>query len=194
MRLQGAEQVQETEPALIRAAAAGDVDAFAQLVRAHQQHVWRFLRRLLGDDALAEDVTQETFVRVFTRLQSFTFEAKFSTWVFQIARNAGIDELRKRQRQARLTDILGRRAPTTTSGPDVGVELQVALDSLPDDQRAALLLVEVFGLRYREAAEVLGIPAGTVKSRVFNARTRLHAWASTGQRRRPRAATSPAED
>jgi len=186
--------VQETDPALIRAAVAGDLEAFAELMRVHQQHVWRFLRRLLGDDALAEDVTQETFVRVFTRLSTFTFEAKFSTWVFQIARNAGIDELRKRQRQARLHDIMGRRALTTSSGPDVGVELQIALDSLPDDQRAALLLVEVFGLRYREAAEVLGIPAGTVKSRVHNARVRLHEWAAAGEpRRRHRAQGSSDE-
>lgn len=182
----GAGRLQETDPALIRSAAAGDTEAFAELVRAHQQHVWRFLRRQLGDDALAEDVTQETFVRVFTRLSTFTFEAKFSTWVFQIARNAGIDELRKRQRQARLHDILGRRATTTTPSPEVGLELQMALDSLPEDQRAALLLVEVFGLRYREAAEVLGIPPGTVKSRVFNARTRLHEWAQAGERHRRR--------
>lgn len=177
--------MQETDPGLIRAAAAGDQEAFAQLVRAHQQHVWRFLRRLLGDDALAEDVTQETFVRVYTRLSTFTFEAKFSTWVFQIARNAGIDELRKRQRQSKLHDLLSRRH-THVPPPDVAVELQLALDCLPDDQRAALLLVEVFGLRYREAAEVLGIPAGTVKSRVHHARERLHEWAQAGQLHRSR--------
>jgi len=186
--------VQETDPALIRAAAAGDVEAFAQLVRAHQQQVWRFLRRLLGDDALAEDVTQETFVRVFTRLSTFTFEARFTTWVFQIAHNAGIDELRKRQRQSRLPEMLSRRTTTVTSGPDVGVELQLALDTLPEDQRAALLLVEVFGLRYREAATVLGIPAGTVKSRVFNARNRLHTWAHADEpRRRKGRRESPGE-
>jgi RNA polymerase sigma factor (sigma-70 family) len=161
------------------------MEAFAQLVRAHQQHVWRFLRRLLGDDALAEDVTQETFIRVYTRLSTFTFEAKFSTWVFQIARNAGIDELRKRQRQAKLHDLLTRRH-THIPPPDLGVELQMALDCLPDDQRAALLLVEIFGLRYREAAEVLGIPAGTVKSRVHHARERLHEWSQAGEHRRTR--------
>jgi RNA polymerase sigma-70 factor (ECF subfamily) len=178
--------VQETDPALIRAAAAGDVEAFAELVRSLQQQVWRFLRRMLGDDALAEDVTQETFVRVYTKISSFTFEARFTTWVFQIAHNAGIDELRKRQRRDRLPELLGRRTPSVRSGPDVGVELQLALDTLPEDQRAALLLVEVFGLRYREAAVVLGIPAGTVKSRVFNARTRLHTWANADEPRHRR--------
>lgn len=185
----GAARVQETDPGLIRRATAGDTEAFAALVRAHQQHVWRFLRRLLGDDALAEDVTQETFVRVYTRLSTFTFEAKFSTWVFQIARNAGIDELRRRQRQARLHDTLGRRELTAVPSPEVGVELQMLLDKLPDDLRAALLLVEIFGLRYREAGEVLGIPTGTVKSRVHNARVKLHEWAQAGEhRRRPRGA------
>ena len=178
--------MQETDPGLIRRATAGDKDAFAELVRAHQQHVWRFLRRLLGDDALAEDVTQETFVRVYTRLSTFTFEAKFSTWVFQIARNAGIDELRRRQRQARLRDTLARRDLTVIPSPEVGVELQMLLDKLPDDLRAALLLVEIFGLRYREAGEVLGIPTGTVKSRVHNARVKLHEWAQAGEHRRRR--------
>ena len=105
-------RVEELDPALIRAAAAGDLAAFERVVRAYQQHVWRFLRRLLGDPAAAEDVAQETFLRVYRGLPRFAHQAKFSTWVFQIARNAGIDELRKRQRQARLTDILGRRAPT----------------------------------------------------------------------------------
>jgi len=178
--------VQETDPGLIRRASAGDIEAFSELVRTHQQHVWRFLRRLLGDDALAEDVTQETFVRVYTRLDSFTFEAKFSTWIFQIARNAGIDELRKRQRQTRLHDTLGRRELAVLPSPELGVELQMLLDKLPDDLRAALLLVEIFGLRYREAGEVLGIPTGTVKSRVHSARVKLHEWAQAGERQRRR--------
>jgi RNA polymerase sigma-70 factor (ECF subfamily) len=161
--------------------------AFEQLVRDHQQPVWRFLRRLLGDDALAEDVTQETFVRVFKRLSSYTFEAKFSTWLFQIARNAGIDELRRRERQARLHEATAAaaaaRSADTMPAPDVHVELQAALDSLPTDLREALLLVEVLGLRYREAGVALGIPEGTVKSRAFHARRRLHGWANAAEPR-----------
>jgi RNA polymerase sigma-70 factor (ECF subfamily) len=177
-------RVYETDPALVRAAATGDTAAFEQLVRDHQQPVWRFLRRLLGDDALAEDVTQETFVRVFRRLSSYTFEAKFSTWLFQIARNAGIDELRRRERQARLheaTAAAAARSADTMPAPDVHVELQAALDSLPTDLREALLLVEVLGLRYREAGVALGIPEGTVKSRAFHARRRLHGWANAAE-------------
>lgn len=182
----------EPDPGLVRAAAAGDLEAFEQLVREHQAYVWRFLRRLLGDDAIAEDVTQETFLRVYLRLDSFAFQSKFSTWVLQIARNAGIDELRRQRRRPTLgheadtgdDDAPGRRGEVRGAPPsapaDVLVELQAALDSLPTHQRAALVLVEMLGFRYREAALVLGVAEGTVKSRVFHARLRLHRWANPG--------------
>jgi RNA polymerase sigma-70 factor (ECF subfamily) len=171
--------VEEPDPALVRAAAAGDVAAFDQLVRAYQQHVWRFLRRLLGDDGTAEDVAQETFLRLHRRLDSFGFQSKFSTWVLQIARNAGIDELRRRERRARLA-ASAPPAVVATDPVDARVELDAALASLPVDMREALVLIEVFGLRYQEAGAALGVPAGTVKSRVFHARRRLHTWATAG--------------
>jgi RNA polymerase sigma-70 factor (ECF subfamily) len=173
--------VQEPEPALIRAAAAGNQEAFEQIVREQQVHVWRFLRRLLGDPALAEDVTQETFVRIYTRLDSFTFQAKFTTWMLQIARNAGIDALRGRERRARLAAAVESRHPRPDISPDQRAELQAALDSLPVDLRTILLLVEVLGLRYGEAAAVLDLPVGTVRSRVFRARRRLHEWGAVGE-------------
>ena len=167
--------MEEPEPALIRAAAAGDLAAFERLVRAFQEPVWRFLRRLLGDPVAAEDVAQETFLRVYRRLPTYAFRSRFSTWVFQIARNAGIDELRTRERHDRV-----RRAVTTpaaSEGPaGARVEIDAALAMLPVDQREAVLLVEVLGLRYAEAATVLSVPVGTVKSRVFGARVRLAEW------------------
>jgi RNA polymerase sigma-70 factor, ECF subfamily len=169
--------VEEPEPALIRAAAAGDLRAFEQLVRAYQQHVWRFLRRLMGDAAVAEDITQETFLRVFRRLPTYSFESKFSTWVFQIARNAGIDELRSRQRRTRLASIIRASPPVpSVAPPETRVEIEAALASLPVDLRETVVLVEVLGLRYREVSTVLGVPEGTVKSRMFAARSRLHRW------------------
>jgi RNA polymerase sigma-70 factor, ECF subfamily len=174
--------VDEPEPAVIRAAAAGDLGAFEQLVRAYQQHVWRFLRRLLGDAASAEDVAQETFLRVFRRLPTFTFDAKFSTWVFQIARNAGIDELRSRQRRARLASLVPP-PDTPPTAPEARAEAEAALASLPVELREAVVLVEVLGLRYREVARVLGVPEGTVKSRVFGARSRLHRWSTADEER-----------
>lgn len=173
--------MEEPDPALIRAASAGDLVAFERLVRDYQQHVWRFLRRLLGDGSLAEDVAQETFLRVYRHLRTFSYGSKFSTWVFQIARNAAIDQLRKREREVRTLAALPAPPPSSGSA-DTRAVLDAALDSLPDHLRECLLLIEVVGLRYGEAATVLGLPEGTVKSRVFNARLRLHRWSVAGER------------
>ena len=173
--------MQETDPAVIRAATAGDVRAFEHIVRLHQQSVWRYLRRLLGDPTAAEDVAQETFLRVYRRLPTYEFRSRFSTWVFQIARNAGLDELRRRARDER-TRRTARPVPEAADGPAAArAEIDAALATLPVDQREALLLVEVLGLRYAEAASVLGVPVGTVKSRVFGARGRLTSWAGAGE-------------
>ena len=174
--------MEEPEPALIRAAAAGDLGAFERLVRTYQEPVWRFLRRLLGDAGIAEDVAQETFLRVFRRLPTFTFEAKFSTWVFQIARNAGVDELRSRRRRIRLAWLAPPPRPAVGM-PEARAEIDAALASLPVDLREAILLIEVLGLRYHEVARVLGVPEGTVKSRVFSARSRLHRWSTADDER-----------
>lgn len=174
--------MQETDPAVIRAAMEGDPVAFEQLVRLHQQSVWRFLRRLLGDAAAAEDVAQETFLRLHRCLPGYAFRSSFSSWLFQIARNAGIDELRARERRERVAPALAAsvRAATGPAG-DARVEVEAALATLPVDLCEALLLIEVLGLRYAEAATVLSVPVGTVKSRVFTARVRLAAWAQAGE-------------
>ena len=173
--------MEEPEPALIRAAVAGDLGAFEHLVRTYQEPVWRFLRRLLGDPGEAEDVAQETFLRVFRRLPTFTFEAKFSTWVFQIARNAGVDELRSRRRRIRLASLAP--SPPAAGVPEARAEIDAALASLSVELREAILLIEVLGLRYHEVARVLGVPEGTVKSRVFSARSRLHRWSTADEER-----------
>lgn len=171
----------EPEPATIRAAMGGDVVAFEAIVRHYQVPVWRFLRQLLGDPELAEDVTQETFLRLFRRLPSFAFEAKFSTWTFQVARNAGIDALRSRARQDRIAAALATRPLPSSGTPGLGAEVDAAVASLSPKLREALLVVEVLGLTYREAAHVLGIPEGTMKSRVFQARAQLAAWLEVGE-------------
>jgi RNA polymerase sigma-70 factor (ECF subfamily) len=169
----------EPDPGTVRAAADGDLAAFEELVRAYQAQVWRFLRHLLGDAVLAEDVTQETFLRVFQRLRTFRYRSRFSTWVFQVARNAGIDALRARARQERLARLTP--PPSAVPGADSGAEIVAALSCLSVKLRESLLLVEVLGLRYREVAQVLGIPEGTVKSRVAQARQRVTAWLAEGE-------------
>jgi len=164
--------VEEPDPAALRAAAGGDVAAFTALVRSYQAAVWRFVRHLVGDAALAEDLTQETFLRVHRGLAGFDGRSRFTTWLFRVARNTAIDELRARERRDRLS----LPEATTAPSPEHGHELRAALDSLPVDLREAILAVEVLGVSYADAAVMLDIPAGTVKSRVHRARERLVRW------------------
>jgi RNA polymerase sigma-70 factor, ECF subfamily len=171
----------EPDPAVIRGAAAGDAAAFDTLVRHVQPHVWRFLRHLTGDAELAADLTQETLVRVYRGLDGFRFDCRFSTWVFRIARNASVDEVRAAARRRRLLDaVAAQPVARVGAGPGPATELRAAVSALPVRLREAFVLVEVFGLRYREAATVLGVPEGTVKSRVFHARRELVAWLRDG--------------
>jgi RNA polymerase sigma factor (sigma-70 family) len=194
--------VDDPDPAMIRAAVAGDLAAFEQIVLLCQGPVWRYLRRFVGDAALAEDLTQETFIRVYRRLDTYRFGSRFTTWTIQIARNAAIDALRGRDRRERLVDALP--PPRPSSQPGLGAEIQAALASLSPKLRDAVLLVEVAGFTYADAGEALGVPTGTVKSRVFQARDQLAAWfeadepepigrARRGGNRRPTAARAGAD-
>lgn len=168
--------MQEPPPRLIRAAAAGDDEAFADLVRLAQPHLWRFLVHLVGDHDVAADLVQDTLVSAHRALPGFRFECSLSTWLLRIARNAATDHHRRSARQARLAAEAA--ALTRVSLPDISdaAEVRAAIDALPLLLREVFVLVEVFGLRYREAAEVLGVPDGTVKSRMFTARRHLVAW------------------
>jgi RNA polymerase sigma-70 factor (ECF subfamily) len=166
--------VDEPDPRTIRAAMAGDLSAFEDLVRTYQTPVLRFLRGFVGDEGLAEEVAQDTFVRCYRRLDGYEFRSRFSTWLFRVARNAAIDAVRARGRRERLVDA--HPGPAPSWDPASHAEVRAALAALSPRQREAVLLVEVLGLRYREAAEVLDVPIGTVKSRVFQARERLVAW------------------
>src|SRR4029453_13026003 len=111
-------------------------------------------------------------------LDRFAHQARFSTWLFQIARNAGIDSLRRRERGTRLVEAAP--PPAARLSPEGGAELAAGVDSLSPRLREALLVVEVLGYRYREAAVILGVPEGTVKSRVHAAREQLVAWFDAG--------------
>ncbi len=170
----GSPRVEEPDPVVIRAAAGGDLAAFEQLMRAYQVPIWRFLRHLLADAALAEDVTQETFLRAYQRLGTFEFRSKFSTWLFAIARHAGIDALRARQRRDRTEQAVPPRP--AVADPSLRSEVAASVASLTPLLREAFLLVEVLGLSYREVSQAIGAPVGTVKSRVFRARVHLVSW------------------
>lgn len=162
----------EPDPQTVAAAAAGSVAAFGELVDGYRVPVWRFLTHLVADRALAEDLTQETFLRIYRNLDRFEGRSKFSTWVFQIARNLGIDALRRRERRDLLPIRIGRQR-TEVPSPEDGVTVASILDGLEPTLREAILLVEILGLTYREVAGVIGVPEGTAKSRVFRARRAL---------------------
>ncbi|GBD19972.1 ECF RNA polymerase sigma factor SigE [bacterium HR28] len=168
----------DPDSTLVAAARAGDHDAFAELVRRYQRLVYAVSYRLLRDQTLAEDVTQDAFVRAYLSLDRFR-GTSFRAWVLRIAHNAALDQLRSlaRHRHVPLEDVPERPEPSSSFGPveheGLTAALEAALAALPPDQRAVVLLADVEGLPYDEVAEVLAIPLGTVKSRLARARTRL---------------------
>jgi RNA polymerase sigma-70 factor (ECF subfamily) len=155
-------------------AAAGSREAFDELVRRHQGRVYRLVRTLVGDAAEAEDLAQEAFVRAFRSIGRFRGDAAFATWLHRLAVNVVHDH---RVRQARRW-WLWTATPIDPAAPvDETLArrqlIERALASLPEDLRVAVTLRDLEGLDYREIASVLGVPIGTVESRIFRARQRL---------------------
>lgn len=165
------------DTALVAAACGGDVDAFEALVRRHTRIVYAHALRFFGDHSAAEDIVQEVFVKVFRSLDSFDEKARFSTWLYRVTRNTCLDEVRSGKRRPIPVDPLDVAA----TGVDFSDELimasaiELAMRSLPQEDRDALSAVATFGLTYAEAGDALGVAAGTVKSRVFRARRALRA-------------------
>ncbi len=172
---------------LIRRCLAGDASAFEPLVERYRQRVWRLAYQLLHDREEAWDCAQEAFVRAFHSLPSFRGQSAFYTWLFRITVNVATDRQRTRGAQARAFGA--ERVPEEEwkrTMPDVGARpdqaavqseqrerIRQALDALPGKARTIIMLSDVEGLSYREIAEVLGCPIGTVMSRLHNARKRL---------------------
>ena len=131
--------MEEPSEGLVRAAAAGDDDAFATLVHHYEDHVRRFLVHFLGDATLAEDVAQDTFVRVYRGLPSFSFRSGLSSWVFQVARNCAIDALRSRRRRDRIvvavTPARSEEGASRDLAPSASAEVTAAIASLGDKAR-----------------------------------------------------------
>lgn len=167
---------------LVRAAAGGDEDAFAQLVALHEKKVYNLALRMCGDPEDAWDAAQEAFLSAWRGLPSFRGEAGFSTWLYRLASNAAIDQLRRnrRQREEASLDAGEMDTPDQSPGPQEaaeGSELQRAvadgLASLSEDHRRILLLREYQELSYDEIAQTLDMDLGTVKSRISRARRAL---------------------
>jgi RNA polymerase sigma-70 factor (ECF subfamily) len=162
----------------LTAARAGDAASFVDVVRAHDPQLRRLVTRMLSDRHRIDDVLQETYVRAYRSLSSFRGQADVGTWLHRIAINCCIDELRATQRRPRPVDDAPDVA-AAASGPGRQVTVQqavrAALARLPVDQRAAVVLVDGNQLDFTAAAEVLGVPRGTVASRVSRARAALRA-------------------
>ena len=168
----------EEETRLLARVREGDHDAFADLMRAHEDRVFSVCLRIIGDRERALDATQETFLTVFRKSSQFQGRSALGTWIYRIAVNRCYDELRKlkRQRSEPLpehTDPPDAAALDAVEAAGLRPELRRALLSLPPDFRAAIVLSDIEGFSMPEAAEALGVPVGTVKSRVFRGRRLL---------------------
>jgi len=169
----------EVNELVLARARQGDQDAFADVV-GHYDHRLRALAfRLLGDRDRMDDVLQEAYVKAFRALPRFKGASTLGTWLYRITYNACLDDLRRRPALASVSYDSDRAATIADRRPgpaDVVVErddLATALDRLPTDQRAAVMLVDAYGLNYAEAAEVLGVRSGTIGSRLSRAHASL---------------------
>ena len=152
-----------------------DHHAFAELVRNHQSAIRGLLRQLTrGDLALADDLAQETFLRAYKSIRSFRGEAKFSTWLYRIGYNCFREDARKRKELVGIdeTQLEAEQDPQTVD-PALKHDLMHALQLLPLHERSAILLCCQNGLSHDEAARVLDIPLGTVKTNVLRGREKL---------------------
>ncbi len=161
--------------AVLRKAQRGDERAFSLIVRAYELPVFNYVLRTVGDRALAEDLTQEIFMRIYQGLPGFSLRCRFTTWLFQVAKNRILDELRARERKPQgvatlddmpQLDVLD--APVERMEAIAAVWRAVA--ALNPDLKMALLLRDVVGLSYSEIADSLEITLATVKWRIYKGR------------------------
>ena len=165
----------QPDPGVLRKAQRGDERAFTLIVRAYETPVYNYVLRLVSDRALAEDLTQEVFLRVFQGLPKFSLRSKFTTWLFQVTKNRVLDELRASERRPRLSVALDDIPPLeVVDAPLENVEAMDAVwrsvGDLTPDLKMALLLRDVVGLSYTEIADSLEITLATVKWRIYKAR------------------------
>ena len=165
-----------TDADLIAAHCAGDQDAFGELFRRHRDRMWAVALRTCADRELAADAVQDGFIAAFRRADSFRGDAAVTTWLHRIVVNACLDRLRRQRLTAPLPEYESleladqRDAHGSTES---ALDVRAALAQLPEGQRLALALVDMHGLSIAEAAEILGVAEGTVKSRCSRGRAGL---------------------
>jgi RNA polymerase sigma-70 factor (ECF subfamily) len=161
---------------VLRKAQRGDERAFSLILRAYETPVFNYVLRLVGGDrALAEDLTQEVFLRVFQGLPKFSLRSKFTTWLFQVTKNRVLDELRAVERRPRALVALDDIAPLEVLDQPVERLEEIdalwrSVEELSTDLKMALLLRDVVGLSYTEIADSLEVTLATVKWRIYKAR------------------------
>ena len=173
---------------LLRRAQQGDPEAFETLITVHlESMIWRICWHYTGNREDAGDCGQEAILKIWRSLPSFRFDCAFDSWVYRITANVCLDCLRKRKKEIATSleplKELGFDPPDPVPGPEVQAlrnaereSLRQAIAALPEDQRDALILTQLEGKSYAEAARLLATTEGTVKSRVNRARARLKEW------------------
>jgi RNA polymerase sigma-70 factor (ECF subfamily) len=166
-----------SEQKLLQSAAAGNLSAFSELVRLHRMRILRTAAGIVGSTDEAEDVAQQVFIRVWDHLADYDPAGPFLSWLYRITVNLSIDALRRRRRESPLNEELRSGSQTDPEDQlvrrDERQRVRAAIARLPDKARAALVLREYEQLSYKEIAEALKIPIGTVMSRLNYARSML---------------------
>ncbi|MFD4127148.1 sigma-70 family RNA polymerase sigma factor [Streptomyces globisporus] len=160
-------------------AAAGDADAFGHVFRALHHDVRRYVSALADDSQVADDLVQETFLRAVSTVHLFQGRGSARAWLLTIARRTVVDNLRRAASRPRLADtsdwqfVAECRQPRDLPGFDEGIALMALVDALPEDRREAFVLTQLLDMPYEVAARATACPVGTIRSRVFRARTTL---------------------
>lgn len=176
------------ERELVERAKAGDRDAMERLYREHADRVYTVIRRLAGQDALADDIAQEAWIRAFEKLHLFRGDASFGTWMYRLATNTALNQLRSDKRHRELESEASketgpRRGPPLDDAVLNQRVLSEALDQLPPGYRQVLVLHDVEGLTHEEIGDRLGVATGTSKSQLHKARARMRELIAPGSER-----------
>jgi len=185
---------ESADAVVVLAAAAGDRRALEVLLERHADRVHAICRRIVGNAEDALDATQEALVAIARGIERFDGRAAFSTWCYRVATNAALDELRRRGRRPMPTELIdAATTPTGEAAVDARLDVDRALAEIPEEFRVAVVLRDLADLDYPEIAGVLGVPIGTVKSRIARGRSalgdrlaRADAGNRTGTDERPR--------
>ncbi len=180
--------MQNEEAGIISQALGGDQKAYASLVDKHRSAIFHIIKRIVHNDEIARDLVQETFMKAFASLASYRSEYRFSTWLYKIAANSSIDHLRKKRIQALSLDrpietadgTMELEVPDNSFNPERELvkkqqrfSIEEAIQSLPDKYREVIVYRHKDDKSYEEIADLLDIPVGTVKARIFRARELL---------------------